>query len=202
MQATRAATTESYAAHDAVIGPNALIQTVNALRDIDELPRIDAFLTTLGEDALLTDPPQSMIDEARFARMITALVQTYGIETARDVLQRSGEYTADYVLANRIPGLFQTLLKWLPARPALRLLLMAIRQHAWTFTGSGEFAYTMGDTPELTVRSHLQPLEASRAYYGGAFKRLFRVLVHPDTTIKYTFKTRNDFIFCSYVVQF
>ena len=166
------------------------------------MPCIEAFLTTLDELTILSDPPQSMVDEARFARLITALVETYGLQTARDVLARSGAYTADYVLANRIPGFFQTLLKVLPARLSLSLLLMAIRQHAWTFTGSGDFSYTMSHPPELTVQSHLHPLEASRAYYGGAFKRLFRVLVHPATDVTYTFKTTHDFIFCRYVVQF
>jgi divinyl protochlorophyllide a 8-vinyl-reductase len=202
MQIHRATATESTSAQTARIGPNALIQTVHALRDIDELPRIEAFLTDLDERTVLTDPPQTMVNEQRFARLIDALVQAYGLKIACDVLQRSGEYTADYVLANRIPGVFQMMLKPLPKRLSLRLLLLAIRQHAWTFTGSGEFDYTMSHPPQLTVHSHLYPLEASRAYYGGAFKRLFRVLVHPQTTIETSFLEENNSIFCRYVVQF
>lgn len=112
MLSNRTAPAKSIAVSAAVTGSNALIQTVNALRDIDELSRIEAFLTTLDEHAILTDPP------------------------------------------------------------------------------------------EITVQAHLQPLEASRAYSGGAFNRLFRVLVHPATNIEHIFKNRKHVIFCGDVVRF
>ena len=44
-----------------------------------------------------------------------------------------------YVLHNRIPRLVRRLLPKVPRRLALRLLLRAVRAHAWTFAGSADF---------------------------------------------------------------
>jgi divinyl protochlorophyllide a 8-vinyl-reductase len=56
-----------------------------------------------------------------------------GPAMAAEVARDAGLRTADYLLANRIPKPVQVLLKHLPAPLAARVLLSAIRRHAWTF---------------------------------------------------------------------
>ena len=56
-----------------------------------------------------------------------------GPERGAAVLRAAGEGTGRYLLAHRIPPRAQTLLRLLPAPLASRLLVAAIRRHAWTF---------------------------------------------------------------------
>ena len=98
--------------------------------------------------------------------------------------RRAGERTADYLLSHRIPKPAQAVLKRLPAPLAARWLLKAIRGHAWTFAGSGQFSATAGTRVVLEIRGnpmcrglHLQAPGCD--FYAATFERLFRVLVHP-----------------------
>jgi divinyl protochlorophyllide a 8-vinyl-reductase len=92
--------------------------------------------------------------------------------------------TADYLLAHRIPKPVQALLKVLPAPLACRVLLAAIRRHAWTFAGSGRFSASgraaggADDPRQPAVRGVASDTPACD-FYAATFEHLFRVLVHP-----------------------
>jgi divinyl protochlorophyllide a 8-vinyl-reductase len=114
-----------------------------------------------------------------------------GLERARWVSRAAGLYTGDYLLAHRIPRSVQHVLRSLPCGLASRMLLAAIRRHAWTFSGSGVFSARAGQPVRIWISgcpvcrgamSH-EPL---CDYYAAAFQRLFRALVDPDTIVRET----------------
>ncbi|WP_088278674.1 bacteriochlorophyll 4-vinyl reductase [Ideonella sp. A 288] len=172
----------SAAAHR--IGPNAITRVAEALR-----PRVGAAVTVkvfgrAGLLAYLAEPPAQMVDEAEVTRLHHELRATLGHDLARTIAREAGMRTGDYLLAHRIPKPVQTLLLWLPAPLAARVLLSAIRRHAWTFAGSGFFTARAGRPVVLTLKDN--PLcrgavltEPACDYYAATFERLFCVLVHP-----------------------
>ena len=178
-------------ASPAKIGPNALIQTVRALREQTSDAKIAAILRQCQQEALLVEEPSAMVDEQLFETLVGAVSDQLGVELAQQILWRSGVLTALYLLENRIPRPFQHLLRPLPPRPALALLLAAIRQHAWTFVGSGQFTYRVWRTPQLTVATHIQPIDAVCGFYGGTFEHLFRTLVATQTRVVTTTSISN-----------
>lgn len=121
---------------EARIGPNAVLQTRRALKELEGEQQLQTIDTAVG----LPSPfPEGMIPERWFLSYVTELRRALPPARAEAVLSRSGRYTADYVRTNRIPSAFRGLLRLLPARLALPLLLMAFRRHAWTFAGGGTF---------------------------------------------------------------
>lgn len=180
------------------IGPNALIQTVQAIREQHDEATLLAILEVCGQENLRDESPEHMIDERLFADLVAALVRITGPEASREVLHRSGELTAGYLLENRIPGFFQQLLRVLPWRWALAALLLAIRQHAWTFTGSGRFAYHLGDRPILTVECPIEPGDVTCSFYSGTFTRLLQTLVDPRLQVSSTTSQLAEFTLCRY----
>jgi divinyl protochlorophyllide a 8-vinyl-reductase len=179
------------AAQPAKIGPNALIQTVRALREQIRDAKITAILQQCNQESLLYEAPSEMVHERAFETLVGAVADQLGVESAYQILWRSGTLTADYLLEHRIPRPFQLLLRPLPPKPALALLLAAIRQHAWTFVGSGRFVYRVRQTPQLTVSTHIQPIEAVCGFYGGTFEHLFRTLVASQTRVGTTTSVTN-----------
>jgi len=160
----------------ACIGPNAVLQTLRALREL-EIP--DAT-RRIVDQAYIPDPlPHGMIPEAWFVRLVGALRDTLPPARVEAVLRRSGRYTAEYVGAHRIPLAFRGVLAVLPARAAIPLLLGAFRRHAWTFAGGGRFDVT-GPFPGTlvlagcpTCRDRARPAVAGcGAYYEAAFEGL------------------------------
>jgi divinyl protochlorophyllide a 8-vinyl-reductase len=89
----------------------------------------------------------------------------------------------------------QWLLHALPAALAARVLLQAIRRHAWTFSGSGVFSAHCGRQPGRQVALVIQHNPLCRgvvsttptcAFYRATFEHLFKVLVHPDAEVTET----------------
>jgi divinyl protochlorophyllide a 8-vinyl-reductase len=176
------------AAPRALIGPNAVTQVAAAL-DRHGGPALTARV--FAQAALsrhLSRPPTEMVDEAEVVRLHEALRNLLGTSAARSVSADAGRRTGDYLLASRIPRPVQWLLKRLPATMSGRILLAAIRRHAWTFTGAGSFsahAAGRGQSWRLTIRNGplargLRSREPVCDFYAATFERLFRVLVHPD----------------------
>lgn len=185
------------------IGPNALIQTARALHEEMEPEVVEHILRRGGESKILQEQPAKMVSEGRFASLVSACCDVAGLGPSRLVLERSGRYTAQYLLENRIPRFFQTLLRWLPPRPGLALLLFAISQNAWTFTGSGHFVYSMKRQPELSVLCNVYPGAAACGFYGGTFKHLIHTLIDPKAQVETTIsKQANYQTLCRYVVTF
>lgn len=118
------------------IGPNAVIQTLRAIRELESTEAADRIAKRAG---LPDREPASMIPEERFVRLVHVVRDELSADRAQPILARAGRLTADYVVANRIPASFRRLLELLPARLALPLLLAAFRRHAWTFSGRSNY---------------------------------------------------------------
>lgn len=192
----------SAAPHDATgparIGPNSLIQTVRALQERYDEATIAALLQQSGQEYLLHHDPKAMVQEQEFAALVQALADQLGVSEARTILKRSGELTAAYLLHYRIPRPFQRLLKLLPHRLALKLLLFAISKNAWTFAGSGHFSYQVGQTSRLTVTGHVQPLAAVCGFYGGTFEHLIHVLIDAKAIMQVEISEAGGQTYCVY----
>lgn len=162
------------------IGPNSVTQSLRALREL-ETPEVAHQV--VAQSYLPDDWPEGLIPEAWFVRLISALRQTLPPERSEAVLRRAGRYTADYVGRHRIPGVFRLLLRVLPARLALPLLLAAFRRHAWTFAGSGAFgvrgpfpgALLLDGCPTCRPEAAAAPLPHGGAYYEAAFTGLLQL---------------------------
>lgn len=172
------------------IGPNALIQTTAALMEARGGDAAHALLRGIGRHDLIDSPPTSMVDEREFVQLINALRAAYGVEATGAILSRSGELTAAYVLANRIPGPAHGLLRALPRPIALRILLRAVGAHAWTFAGGGRFSFKVGsrhttlrlaECPECRGMAAREPL---CRYYEGCFQSLLRPLIDRRLTVR------------------
>ncbi|MGJ5179204.1 bacteriochlorophyll 4-vinyl reductase [Bradyrhizobium oligotrophicum] len=181
LQQPRAAAASKHAAGR--IGPNAIIQTAEALRlrlgeDIARRVFAAARLETY-----LAAPPAEMVDEAEVMRLHDALRAVLDDDTARAVSTRAGQLTAAYLLAHRIPRAAQRVLRVLPARLAGRVLSRAISAHAWTFAGTGIFTARPG-RPTIYEISHCPLCRGHRAdhaicdFYTATFATLFKTLVH------------------------
>lgn len=180
------------ATHTNRIGPNALIQTVRALREQLGNVQANQLLQQGGQGYLIDHQPTAMVDEKAFMDLVAALVSALGVAQTKQVLARSGQLTALYLLQHRIPQSFQRLLKLLPRHLALALLLFAISKHAWTFVGSGAFRYRLGRTTALTVHSSIQPVAAVHGFYGGTFEHLVHALIDAQAEMQYRAPTLAD----------
>lgn len=174
-----------HVAEQALIGPNAIIQMVEALRVHWGRPRTQLLLLGLGLEAYDAAAPKHMVPQAEVVALHQGL---YGMVDAHDfkaIAQDAGKRTGDYLLAKRIPALVQWLLKRLPDKLAARVLCLAIAKHAWTFAGSGVFSYAWSPGLVFCIRGN--PLCAGIRskvpvcdYYAATFERIFRVIVNDD----------------------
>mgnify|MGYP006283550661 FL=1 len=167
------------------IGPNSLIQT----REVVRLYHGLSTWEILGAEAgLPAELPETMVDERLFRRLVEALVDLLGTESANRVLTRSGERTADYVRRNRIPAPVRVLLRLLPRGMATRLLLRSISRHAWTFVGSGRMEHdpdtiVIHDCPTCRDVPAEHPMGG---FYVGAFQGLLQSLADPRIRVTET----------------
>lgn len=173
----------------ALIGPNAVTQVAAALHAAYGAQQTARLFTQAGIAHHLAAPPTTMIDESDVRRLHQVLRDQLGVPAARRIGAAAGRATGDYLLAHRIPRPVQWLLKRLPAAWAARILVAAIRRHAWTFTGAGAFSAKAGRPWRLTIRNG--PIGRGAAvgepvcdFYTHTFARLFGVLVHPRVQVE------------------
>jgi divinyl protochlorophyllide a 8-vinyl-reductase len=133
-------------------------------------------------------PPSAMVDEADVAALHRALFDTVGAEEAAEVAWEAGRLTGLYLLAHRIPRPGQAVLRRVPRPLAARILMKAIARHAWTFAGSGTFAY--GFDPDLWLRLEGSPVcrdirtEAPACHYFAAtFETVLAAMLGPRTRV-------------------
>lgn len=164
------------------IGPNAILQTMETLRAREGEAAMAAWLGAAGLSRYEAAPPQSMVPEAEAVSAHHALAALYPGATGTALAFEAGRRTANYLLAHRIPKPAQFILKRLPPRMALKILLRAISRHAWTFCGSGAFVYDLRGTPRVKI--HANPLAmAPCTWHEAVFERLFEVLVSPCASV-------------------
>ncbi len=167
------------------IGPNAIIQTVHAFRHTYGHTATAHLLHASPHPAvraLNQSLPAAMVPEDLFHALVAELEQQLGESATASILERAGQHTADYLLAHRIPKPFQWVVRQLPPRAALALLLAAIKQHAWTFAGSGSFTtrhILSRSIPQLTLTLPPMARPPVAAFYAGTLSRLFQSLISP-----------------------
>ncbi len=184
------------------IGPNSIIQTVQSLRDQYGLAQANALLAQGGQASLIEHLPAEMVDEAEFHALVQMLVAQLGPTEAAQVLYEAGQRTARYLLQHRIPRLFQHLVRLLPRRSALWLLLRAISFNAWTFVGSGRFDFVVHRHPSISVRVNYPTVSSVASFYGGTFAHLIQVLIDPRTTMQTSTSYSAGGIDCTYTLTF
>ena len=178
----------AFAGAGARIGPNAILQMLPVL---DAAQGADIRRALLAEAGIVDIPDGSgMIPEGPAAALHQALRHRLPHE-APAIARAAGLATGDYILAHRIPGPAQALLKLLPATVAAPILSRAIAKHAWTFAGSGRFEIEALRPPVFLI--HDNPVvrgEASEVplchWHAAVFERLFRTLVSRQTTVMET----------------
>lgn len=171
------------------IGPNAIIQTVTALREHKGVAEADRLLGEWGLGQLVTALPSDMVEEGEVTTLCARVIGGLGQQAGLAVMERSGELTAQYLLAHRIPPIARLLLPWLPDRLALKTLFRAIEGHSWTFAGTGRFSTDLS-TPAFSIqhcpvcRDLVGAGGAMCGYYRATFERLIRRLVHPRAFVE------------------
>jgi divinyl protochlorophyllide a 8-vinyl-reductase len=161
------------------IGPNAVLQLVPVLRDAAG-EAVTAKLLARAGVVDLPDPDAGLMAEAPAARLHQAL-RAEMPDAAPRLARAAGLATGDYILAHRIPGRAQTLLRLMPARLSAPVLSRAVARHAWTFCGSGAFrlvsawppVFEIGDNPVVRGERSEMPL---CHWHAAVFERLFATL--------------------------
>jgi divinyl protochlorophyllide a 8-vinyl-reductase len=169
-----------------LIGPNALTQLLPLLERAGGAELRERLLARAGVTAL--PDMGGLIDEAPVARLHRAVREALP-EAAPALAFEAGVRTADYILAHRIPGAVQAVLKPLPAGLAGPVLTRAIARNAWTFAGSGRFevarswpaVFLIHDNPVVRGERAEAPL---CHWHAGVFERLFRVLVSDRARVR------------------
>ncbi|WP_310738503.1 bacteriochlorophyll 4-vinyl reductase [Ideonella alba] len=173
------------------IGPNAILQVMAVLRAGPGEAACRAVLAQAGLAAYADTPPQTMVDEAQVQALHRVLREHGSVAEARGIGRAAGLATGDYLLAHRIPRPMRWLLPRLPATWSARVLLVAIRRHAWTFCGSGQFSAQLLRPGRVQLR--LQGSATSRGvqadeplcdYFAATFERLFQALVSPASRVQ------------------
>lgn len=169
------------------IGPNAIIRTIEALRERLGEPQTEALVLAAGLSVYLREPPQAMVPESEVTTLFRTLYQRLGEAQGEAIARDAGRRTADYLLANRIPGFAQTILRLLPPALACRGLLAAIGKNTWTFAGSG--TVRLVPSRPASVEIGLCPIcrgahteRPACGFYAGTFERLFQSLVSPGAS--------------------
>jgi divinyl protochlorophyllide a 8-vinyl-reductase len=201
------------------IGPNAVTRLAEALVARHGQRLVYLVFAKAGQLGLLRTPPASMVEEPVVTALHASLRRHLLPMEAAQIAAEAGRLTADYLLANRIPRPVQWLLRGLPAPLAARVLVGAIRRHAWTFAGSGRFAARFaGRLAGLFQRRGLRaPLYLSITgcpicqgersvlpvcdYYAATFQRLFRELVSPRTVVVETCCEASGATHCGFEVR-
>lgn len=166
----------------ALIGPNAVLQTVAAMEA--RLGRAET--RAILDDAQIAALPsgEAMIPEVQALRLHRWLALHESIGSFV-IAEDAGARTADYIIDHRIPRPAVWLLRHLPAAVAAPLLMAAIRKHAWTFIGAGEFVaegawrFTIDRSK---ANDPVLPPESLFHWYAAVFTRLYRRLVAGDCT--------------------
>ncbi|MGF1463353.1 MAG: bacteriochlorophyll 4-vinyl reductase [Maricaulaceae bacterium] len=184
-----------------VVGPNAAIQLAQALEARFGAHRARAVFQAAGFGALFDHPPRAMMDERIAAALFNTVERLFPPRQAQAILTDAGRRTGAYILAHRIPGFAQAILKRLPRRWAARALLTAIRKSAWTFAGSGLCRVRSGGVILIDILANPIP-SPDCAWHRGVFETLFRALISPQTRVEHEDCVRNGAPLCRFVITF
>jgi divinyl protochlorophyllide a 8-vinyl-reductase len=171
------------------IGPNAIIQLAAVLGERAGVSPVERLFKSAGIAHYLEAMPKEMVAEGEVRALHSALREQFGPACAHALARAAGRRTAGYLLENRIPKPAQWLLRRLPRRYAVRLLLKAIEKNSWTFAGSGTFVAVHGRPARLGLSHNplchgLHTHEPACDFYAGTFEALFRALINPEAKVR------------------
>jgi divinyl protochlorophyllide a 8-vinyl-reductase len=167
-----------------LIGPNAIVRTVEALRAHLDEPGVADLLRSCSLERYLHDLPQAMVPEAEVTALYASMRAQLDRDDAREIARDAGYRTADYVTTHRIPSFVQGILPALPRQIGRRMLMFAIRANAWTFAGSARIRMRMSAPASISlvgcpICSDARAAAPACGYYAATFERLFRTMVDP-----------------------
>jgi divinyl protochlorophyllide a 8-vinyl-reductase len=171
------------------IGPNAIIQTGQALSALHGPRTSQLMFEAAGLVRYIGVLPTTMIDEREPVALFAAIQTVFPRAEADRVLAEAGHRTGHYILENRIPPIARQVLPKLPAGLSSRLLVSAIARHAWTFAGSGRFQgrVTGWNRPVVTLVIAANPLATPACpWHGAVFQRLFASLCGHVTSVRHS----------------
>jgi divinyl protochlorophyllide a 8-vinyl-reductase len=186
------------------IGPNAVIQTGQALTTLYGTGVTAQIYAAAGLGRYRDNPPDAMIDEREPKALFAAIGQALPAPEADRVLTEAGRRTAGYILENRIPPLARKLLTHLPPPVAARLLVSAIARHAWTFAGSGHFKGRVRGwrQPMVIVSIDKNPLATPGCpWHGAVFERLFATLTTTHVSVDHPRCCARDDSCCEWEIK-
>jgi divinyl protochlorophyllide a 8-vinyl-reductase len=173
----------------ALIGPNAIIQVARVLQERFGDFTTEALLREHTPYSLATLPGH-MIPESEPLALTHAVMSRLGEARGTTVLHEAGLRTGDYLLANRIPRPAQWLIRVLPKRAGLSILLKSMLAHAWTFAGSGSFTvHHQREGGQLCFHACAMCRDMitdgpACDFYAGTFERLITTLVSPTARVR------------------
>jgi divinyl protochlorophyllide a 8-vinyl-reductase len=169
----------------ALIGPNAILQTEAALNAAGGQALVERVFAKAGLLHLLAHRPDAMIAEevprALFKALFECVPRRDGIRIALDAGRRTGRY----ILRYRMPAPARWILRRLPAAMACPLLLKAIKQHAWTFAGSGDCEVKIGPPAQVMIADNPMKMPLC-AWHTGVLEVLFQSLVSSGARVIHT----------------
>jgi divinyl protochlorophyllide a 8-vinyl-reductase len=171
------------------IGPNAIIQTAQALSALHGPGVARLIFEAAGLGHYIGALPTTMLNEHEPTALFAAIQATLPSAEADRVLAEAGHRTGHYILENRIPPFARQILPKLPAGLSSRLLVSAITRHAWTFAGSGRFEgrVTGWNRPTVTLVIATNPLATPGCpWHGAVFHRLFASLCGDVASVRHT----------------
>lgn len=174
--------------HYGRVGPNAIIRVAEALEAVQDRAAVAELFERAGLERYLEAMPTAMVEEAEVTALQAALRDQLGVSEARRIARDAGARTGDYLLAVRIPTFAQFIISLLPRKLGSQTLIKAIRSNAWTFVGTGIFEANPAYPPRFTIKNSLLCRGATADeplcdFYAGTYERLFRKLIHPQTTV-------------------
>lgn len=166
------------------IGPNAVIQTRAVLLALGHDRLAQVVFARAGLSAYIEAPPANMVPQSEVSALFGALSDSCTQAEAARLAREAGRRTGDYILAHRIPTSAQRLLRRLPRGLAARLLLSAIKKHAWTFAGNGGVSCRYG--PRLSISIADNPIAMPGCpWHVAVFERLFGELVDAGVSVRH-----------------
>ena len=175
----------------ALIGPNAVLQTVAVMEERLGTAETRAILADARIDTL---PCGAHMIPERHALRLYRWLGLHDPMGAFVIAEEAGARTADYIMAHRIPRPVCWLLRHIPASLAAPLLMAAIRKHAWTFIGAGRFTAESAwrfAIDRSDAGDSVPPPDSLFHWYAAVFTRLYRELVAADATCRIQFSLRS-----------
>jgi len=172
-----------------LMGSNAMAHIIKTMEDNFGTGETIDFFIASRLSQYLSHPLAGRVHEEDVCRIHQHLIETYGLSHAKTLSWQAGQKSADYLLKNKISKPLRFILKRLPIRWSITLLLREISNHAWTFVGSGVFTYQVFKSITFYIESNpicrgIRASEPICDYYAAIFEGLFKNLIHPSIVVK------------------